>query len=333
MRSLAAEAGVSAATVSFALRNSREVSRATRDRLQRLAVARGYRPDPHVGKLMHHLRTRVSTRATTNICALTERWPGPRPAPTNYLERLKAGLRARAESLGYTFDVLSLDDYPTRPLLLRVLVSRGIEGLVILPRREPGDLSARLNWSEYSTVAATSSVLAPQFHRVTPNHFDNMIHACQQLTHAGFRRIGLAMSREGDVRVNHRWAGGIAWQNQFGGTRPVAPLIEVRPGPNLDAVTLAAWLAREEPDAVVFETLDRAVLDHAFQTLPARRRPKVVTMNWPNLAADYGIDQRAERIGTVAIEMLAAMITRGEKGVPLLANTMMVDGQWVRAKS
>ena len=329
IRSLAAEAGVSPATVSFALRNSREVSRPTRDRLQRLAAARGYRPDPQVAKLTHHLRTRALARATTNICGLTQRWPGPQRGPTDYLERLRAAMQARAESLGYTFDVLNLDDYPTRALLQRVLISRGIEGLVLLPRREPGDLSGRLDWSAFSTVAATSSVLAPQFHCVTPNHFDNMIHACQQLTRAGFHRIGLAMSKEGDVRVNHRWAGGIAWQNQFGGTHPVIPLIDDRPGPNLDATTLANWLVREQPDAVVFETLDLAVVDYALRILRARRRPKVVTMNWPNSAADYGIDQRAERIGTVAIEMLAAMIVRGEKGVPPLPNTMMIDGQWM----
>ncbi|HEX9784353.1 MAG TPA: hypothetical protein VGA56_16700, partial [Opitutaceae bacterium] len=52
-------------------------------------------------------------------------------------------------------------------------------------------------------------------------------------------------------------------------------------------------------------------------------------MNLPNPAADCGIDQRVERIGAVAIETLAAMITRGERGIPELCNAVMVAGQWV----
>ena len=57
LRSLAAEAGVSVATMSFALRNSRGISGTMQDRLKRLAVARSYQPDPQIAKLMSHPRT------------------------------------------------------------------------------------------------------------------------------------------------------------------------------------------------------------------------------------------------------------------------------------
>ena len=68
LRSLAAEAGVSAMTMSLALRGSPGVSVTTRRRLRRLAESRGYRPDPHVARLMHHLRTRAPARAQANLC-------------------------------------------------------------------------------------------------------------------------------------------------------------------------------------------------------------------------------------------------------------------------
>ena len=45
--------------------------------------------------------------------------------------------------------------------------------------------------------------------------------------------------------------------------------------------------------------------------------------------AACGVDQRVERIGEVAIETLAAMVVRGEKGIPALASQTMIPGRWV----
>jgi len=330
LRSLAAEAGVSPMTVSLALRNSRDVSAATRQRLQRLAAARGYRPDPTIAKLMQHLRARAPTRFQASIGGLTQGWSGLELGPNNYLSRLARGLRARAAALGYAFSLFDMDEHPKPAQLQRVLVSRGIEGLVLLPLRQPCDLTKRLEWDAFATVSVTPSVAAPQFHGVMPHHFDNMLRACDELTRAGCRRIGLAITKEWDERVNRRWTGGIAWQNQFGGTSAVVPLIGSHPGLNLDLAAFSRWLQREKPDAVICETLDQVALGAVFNQLPATRRPLVVTLNWPGMAADVGIDQRVERIGEVAIDVLAGMITRGEKGVPVLPNTTLVDGAWVK---
>ena len=51
-------------------------------------------------------------------------------------------------------------------------------------------------------------------------------------------------------------------------------------------------------------------------------------MNWPSSLADFGIDQNVERIGTVAVDILASMLTRGEKGIPLLPDITMIEGTW-----
>ena len=331
LRSLAAEAGVSAMAMSLALRGSPGVSAATRRRLLRLAEARGYRPDPHVARLMHHLRTRAPARAQANLCGLLERWPDAPPGPENFLTRLTASLRTRAASLGFGFDVVFTDDYESPARLRRVLASRGIEGLLLLPRRQPTDFTRLLDWDSYSVVTVTSAVTAPRFHGVTPNHFDNMLLACSQLTRAGCRRIGLAMPLAWDERVSHRWSGGMAWHHQFGGTEAVTPLLEAEGGLALTPARLTEWIRRERPDAVVFESIESASVRKAVASLPARSRPRLVSLNWPNAAADCGIDQRVERIGEVAIETLAAMVTRGEKGIPALASQTMIPGRWVGA--
>src|SRR5215204_5816254 len=117
LRSLAAEAEVSLTTMSFALRNSPEISVRTRERLQRLASNRGYRPDPQIAKLMSHLRTRASARATSNLCGLCQHWEMPPDPKGDYFYRLCEGLRHRAVELGYAFDLIKLDNYARRDQL------------------------------------------------------------------------------------------------------------------------------------------------------------------------------------------------------------------------
>jgi DNA-binding LacI/PurR family transcriptional regulator len=317
-------------TVSLALRNSREVSAATRRRIQRLARLAGYRPDPHIAKLMHHLRTRRPARFKATLCGLGHRFPHDQIARGNYGDQLHEGLRIRAESLGFGYDRLFIEDYLTGAQLERVLLNRGIEGLVILPLLRATDLSDLLDWSRFAVVAATPAVLAPRFHSVMPNHFDNMLILCVALRRSGYRKIGLAIPEDWNRRVKFRWAGGIAWQNLFGGTTPVNPLFTKAPGPSLDPEEFGEWLLRERPDAVITDAAHHSALAPGLARLPARHRPKLVTMNWPDPSAVAGIDQRSRHIGAVTIELLASMLTRGERGAPAVPSSTMVEGAWNR---
>ena len=333
LRSLAAEAGVSPMTVSLALRNSSGVSAATRRRLHRLAARRGYVPDPTLAKLMHHLRVGRPARFKASLCGLKQGWTPNQLQPGDYLLRLEAGLMRRAAALGFGMSMLDIDEFPGPGQLQRVLAHRGIEGLVLLPLRSPTDLTDSLDWNSFAVVSTTPSVTAPRFHSVMPHHFSNTVEACGKLRSAGFRRIGLALTREWEQRVHHRWSGGMAWHNLFGHTAPVVPLIDAAAGPNITPDALLEWIKRERPDVVFGETVDRLALKTLIDSLPARRRPVIATLNWPNPPAVAGIDQRPERIGEVAIEVVASMLVRGEKGVPALADTTMVDGQWNAAKA
>ncbi len=315
-------------TVSLALRNSSEVSAATRRRIQRLARLAGYRPDPHIAKLMHYLRMRRPTRFKATLCGLGHRFPRDQIARGNYGDQLHEGLCRRAESLGFGYDRLYIEDYVNGAQLERVLLNRGIEGLVILPLLRATDLSDLLDWSRFAVVAATPAVLAPRFHSVMPNHFDNMLILCGVLRRAGYRKIGLAIPEDWNRRVKFRWAGGIAWQNLFGGTTPVDPLFTKSPGPTLNSEEFGAWLLRERPDVVITDATHHSALAPGLAQLPARHRPKLVTMNWPDPSAVAGIDQRGRHIGAVTIELLAGMLTRGERGAPAVPSTTMVDGVW-----
>ena len=75
LRSLAAAAGVSATTVSLALRQSRQISAATRARIQKLARDRGYESNPLVSAVFSHLRLRKPRGDHAVIAYLNTWWP------------------------------------------------------------------------------------------------------------------------------------------------------------------------------------------------------------------------------------------------------------------
>lgn len=242
---------------------------------------------------------------------------------------MRDALEQRAEELGFAFEVMEVGADGDGPALERILLSRGVEGIVIMPMMGRRDLTGLLDWARFSVVSVTSSVVAPRFHSVMPNHFDNILHAYGELAERGFRRIGLAISRDWDERVRYRWTGGMAWQNQFGKTQPVPVYLGEARGPAIADAGFSTWIRKNFPDAVLVESIDGILLEEALRKIPPRRRPKIVTLNWPNKLADGGIDQRVGEIGSVAIERLAGMISRGEKGAPKRSNVTMVNGDWV----
>lgn len=327
LRSLAAEAGVSAMTVSLALRNHPSIPRTTRARLQALARERKYHPDPALAKLMRHLRQRRGLKLRANLCALTPASPYVRPH--GYLERLHRSLRARAEALGFAFTLLDVGAEAISPARLRRLLrGRGVEGIILTPIREPRDLTHLLPWEEFSVVSVTPSVLQPVFHAVSPNHYDNMLCVCRSLTAAGFRRIGLALPEDRDRRVRHRWTGALAWHNLFAAAAPIPPLICPGSATSIDPGLLSAWLAQWTPDVVVTDFVERQIAER-LASLGGAARPRLVAMSWPNPAADGGIDQKVEEIAAQAVDRLAGLIQNGERGIPVTPSTTMIDGAWV----
>ena len=135
LRSLAKEAGVSPMTVSLALKNSHEISAQTGDKIRVLAQKRGYRPDPTMRKLMQHLKSRSETRFKATVCAIIAEDVNLPFTLDNYPNRIRLGMKQRAEELGYATDILNLNDFSSKEQIDRILISRGIEGLVSVYKR------------------------------------------------------------------------------------------------------------------------------------------------------------------------------------------------------
>jgi len=330
LRSLAKEAGVSPMTVSLALKKSNEISAKTGDRIRALAEKRGYKPDPTMRKLMYHLKTRTETRFKATICALIAEDTTHPVVLDTYPNRIRIGMKERAEQLGYATDLLNLNDFPTKDQINRVLINRGIEGLVILPLRYISDLSDRISWDQFSTVVVTSALQAPKFHSALPNHFDNVTKSINQIIELGYTKIGFVTLKDWGRRTLHRWEGGIAWHNCFRELPQIKIFSETLTNPT-DYGNLIDWLSKNQFEVIIAEPLTQVPFQEILNHIPAQKRPQIITMSWPTPLAVAGVDQLPELVGKAAIEILDGLIVRGEKGIPQVAYATMIEGQWVKA--
>jgi DNA-binding LacI/PurR family transcriptional regulator len=188
-----------------------------------------------------------------------------------------------------------------------------------------------LDWKNFAVVTTTFGVLAPEFHRVVPHQFGNALGICERLAALSYRRIGLVLPAEHDLRVHHGFSAAVVWQNLIGGTEFVRPFIHSEELPTPSA--LKQWFEREQPDVIIAAGDKECRL--IAQKLGLRMPGSVgfVSANKAGRSTFAGIEERPEEIGATAIELLAAMIQRGEKGVPAVPKVTMIDGRWIEGRS
>ena len=319
LRTIARAARVSVMTVSYALRGSPEVSQAEGARLRQLAAAMGYRPDPLLSHLMNYLRSGKTVRGAGNLAVLAD-------LRAEFVERQIAGARARASQLGYTLDRIDPRTLgEKRGALTRILRARGISGVLLAGRSTPADCTALLDWSQFATVAMTYSIIEPRLNRVVTHHFDNAMRTFTTLAERGFRRIGLAMTPDMEIRANHSYAAAFGHFTQIRGLKPI-PTLLLTEG---HSRAIARWFERQRPDALIVANAgwfqgaivpalgEDAVRDVAVATLDTERNNPIA-----------GMDQLYETIGHHAVDSVVGQIHRNERGLPSARVVVLIEGRW-----
>ena len=326
-RMIAERAGVSCTTVSLALRGHPRITAETRARVQRVADELGYRPDPQIAKLMHRLRERHAAAFQSTIAALTDIGES---AELRYLHEMISGARARAEMLGYAFTCMRLEGTQGKQRALeRILRSRGVEGVLLLPMSRPRAVDELLDWASFSVIASTYGVVSPEFHRVVPNQFADMLMLCQALVRHGYRRLGLVIPMRHDLTVHHGFSAAVLWQNTFGATQSVAPLVYDSEYPS----EVKRWFKRERPDAIIACSGRDChyIAEMTGLTIPGEVGFAVTSHEGqPELA---GVEERPGEIGKTAMDLLNAKIVTGERGIPGVSMAAMIAGCWIPGPS
>lgn len=325
IRSLARSLGVSATTVSDALRGTGRVRPETAKRVRAAAEQIGYRINPLTTALMSDLRR---SRATTfrGVLAAVEINEPDRSPHGPFPREIVGGAKLRAQALGFRVEEFLVG---RGGLSLRrldsVLRSRGIHGIMILPAWYPPDLSA-LTWSRYASVYTDSYIDRPALHLVCTDHYRSMTELLTLLHSRGYCRPGLVLEQGRDERLQLRQSAAFhAFQSSHPDVRFVPTLV----APQYRKEDFVPWFKQHKPD-VVLSHYDKMVdwitdggaavpaeCGFVLLNLIARSRPCA------------GLDLHPQQLGARAVELLIGQIQQNEMGTPSWPTSTMLVARWV----
>ncbi len=306
-----------------------QIPAGTRVRIQKIATNLGYRPDPLLSAFARRRRGKSSGSEVTTIAYVTNFPTADEWRANPFYAPMFQGATDHAFRNGYKLEHFWLrEPGMTGERLSRILYSRGIVGLIVAPT--PAARSRlSLDWPRFSCVTIGYSLLRPDLHRVTPHHFHSLLSADRKLRRLGYTRIGFCIYEGTSGRVDDLWlAGALLTQSR----NPNAPL-KIFLFDDETRHRIPEWAQSEKLEVMVSDN-PQALHELRRGGIRAPGDIDFATLNWvkndPEIA---GINQRPAAIGAAAVDLVVAQIRRGERGIPEIPVTSMVEGAWVNGTS
>jgi len=329
---VAKEAGVHHSTVSRALKFHPGIPEKTREKILKVVARLKYVPDPHLSALAAYKNSKRPIGFLANLAWITnfpeeEGWKENPHFPAYY-----KGAKARAAELGYGLDTIwlpgvsAIEKSPSQ-----VLRNRSIRGLLLPPQPAP-NATLNLDWDEFSVVSFGFTLTHPSLHNVALDHFRSIQILLRELHRLGYRRPRLLLSLKSDQRVSFAWSAGFHVGLQQVGLLPSDPIHLTSP----DFRDFLAAVKKAKPDVIL---TTRGWANLALQQLPAAglHVPADMGLAAVNFCASDqgqgGIYEDGALLGRHAVEMLTAMLQRGEKGVPANVKHLITEGAFTRGET
>lgn len=244
--------------------------------------------------------------------------------------RIYMGARARAEKLGYLFEHVWLGEPGmTVSRWNKVLWTRNFSGLIIAPL--PGLGYSPLDWNRFSAIRIDPSIMAsPRLHSVGNNQYRCMQIAFREAQSRGYRRIGFAIKKLDNEKVDLLWSAGLlAEQTRRENREQIPPLITSR----WEIGTFKKWLFRYRPDVILSTHLKVLtwLKDLGFRIPGDIGFIDLDCMDSSGNRA--GVSQNHDGVGAAAVDGLTRMIQQNERGIPVIPQTTYLDGAWIEGKT
>ncbi len=327
LRDLAAQIGVSAMAVSMALRNHPRVSLELRERVQALARARGYVPNPAWSRRSaRRRRGSAAPMPAALIVQLNPIWPY---IPASFVEPLTSAGRR----LGYRLNVYCQDESLPPDRLARLLWQTGTEAVLLGPIFDDRFLEL-LPWNQTSVVAVGAGHYVPPCHWVTHDlgrALWNLVVCCLE---RGYRRLALLQYKEprGPADVFERDGAIRLCENEVARGGGKMAVFNARPR---EETSVVEPLRRFHPDAVVGQT---SAFYYALRSC-----------NWPfgsrcgfaawMLTPDEssrelsGADERKNPLADYAFRLLDSEVRAFERGRPAFPVKQLVPMPWIEGRT
>lgn len=327
---VARRAGVHRTTVSLALKDHPRIPAATRKRVQRVADQLGYMPDPMLSSLVAYRTQKRPVIFHGTLGWLVSSAEDFRWQEVPHFRAAYEGAVARARRCGFELETFDLNTAGlSAGRLAQILRARNITGLLLCPQRIP---HARLEfaWEKFSAVTFGYGVAEPRLHTVSPAHYLAIRRIMAELRALGYRRIGLAFDAVQNERTEgHNLAAYLVAEDAMRRPPAVPPLL----APYTEVTALGRWIDRHRPDVVVsgayyvlemLRELDVSAPDDLGVACPC-----IPTLD-TGLA---GVFEDWTHIGGIAVDLLVAMLNRGERGPPARPQRLHVEGPWAPGRT
>lgn len=329
LRDVARAAGVSLGTASQALRNVGTTSRATRARLQALARAMGYHPDPLMAQAA--LRHRLGRKGATCIPVglLMSRMDvaeGPAAAQIATADPLRQRLR----ELGYSITEWNVKRPGKLPELIRRWHFRGVRGVICLEFEEIRWIKDCL-WPEISLLQIGGRYYEHFLHTIRTDGVWGMHLALENAALTG-RRIGVLLHTHPDRQV---------WDDDLRIALTEKTMRQARRGRYVPLQRLsfstpfeeqarqaAAWFRRHQPEIVIGYSFCGYLLGSQGHQ-PGRDFQLYCCVLDQRLPDRSGALEPLDAMYRAGAEMLDSMIRHREFGVPVVPHLLSLPPVWV----
>ena len=340
MRDIARRLNVSHATVSMALRDNPRISEKRRAEVRKVAEEIGYVPDPMLSSLVAYRQGKHSKPVVSTL-AWVNRWENPEELRSfKEFDSYWRGAASSAENLGYRLEEFRVNDEMKGKRLNDILLARGIQGILVPPHVESGNLmDVGLEWDKFSVVRFGFSITGFRADMIGSDQMRSSELAIDRMTAAGYRSIGLVTNKgfdrktDGNFRMGYLRGMELAESAQF-----IPPLVleDGIPTATPDEKTVAElqdWLGKYKPDAILTSEMGlapklknlgyRIPEDFALASTSIREGEGITA----------GIDQNPFEIGAVASQVLVGRINRNAKGEPEYCRRVLVEADWTYGPS
>jgi LacI family transcriptional regulator len=163
-------------------------------------------------------------------------------------------------------------------------------------------------------------------HRASNDQYLSIGMALDELSKLGYRRIGLAITDEEDMRVQRKWSAGfMVYQQGIEPERRVPHLLATGAFPR----AVSEWFNLHRPDAILSQ--DPKMPEYLAQLgCSVPRDVGVAHLSLNESDTEFaGINQNSSLVGASALDLVDAQLRRNERGLPAAPKTVLILGRWI----
>ena len=309
LKEVAAEAGVSIATASAALRGEVSVKAATREKIESAAKKLNYQKHS-AASVLSYLQKRKSQKSAFIA------WITALPAIEVETKPSLELAAAEAAKLGVQFEHINVSDPKNLAQAFREIEARGCDGIVLGGMLDPEGYTIPLN--RFSVIATHEGWFKKGVDVVRENQFRKTLSLLNRVHEAGYKRVGICMRELSPLHPDDesRLAASFYFSNLVLAKNERIPIQRIPFGAPDVAKKLAGWVEKHTPDVVVgFNVTEFDLLEEAGCTIPKDLAFAALHVETGNKGRIAGCKYNSEIIPEYAIRVLFEKMCHGVRGL------------------